>query len=202
VSCYYQGCTEKGTTKEHIPPRAFFPEGEREQLLTVKSCPVHNNAKSKDDLYVLAQICMNSSPRNRAREVWEKTVGPQLGYNEGKLRDMLAEGSVSHGDGVAYPVDRERLDGFFTALSCGLVYKSQKTPLPSDYRISHIYHNLISDGDPLMDFMAFGRPDLWNGRIYTAEIHGVPEYRGSITIVHLFFGNFKVTSMLSKVPPR
>jgi hypothetical protein len=217
VSCYYQGCTGKGTTKEHIPPRAFFPEGERDQLLTVKSCPVHNNAKSKDDLYVLAQICMNASPKNRAREVWETTVGPQLGYNEGKFRDMLAEGSVSHGEGVAYPVDRERLDGFFTALSCGLVYKSQKTPLPSDYRISHIYHNLMSNADPFikavencigefyqdkpMDFMAFGRPNLRNERIYTAEIHGVPGYRSSITIVHLFFGSFKVTSMLSKAPP-
>lgn len=62
MQCYYQGCTNKGTTKEHIPPKSFFPEGEKEQLLTVKSCPIHNNKKSTDDQYVLAHICMNASP--------------------------------------------------------------------------------------------------------------------------------------------
>lgn len=50
-----EGCTAL------IPPKAFFPEGERDQLLTVRSCPHHNNAKSNDDLYVLAHICMNAS---------------------------------------------------------------------------------------------------------------------------------------------
>jgi hypothetical protein len=63
-------------------------------LVTVKSCPAHNNAKSKDDLYVLAQICMHASPANRAREVWLTKVAPQLEFNGGKLRDMLAEGAV------------------------------------------------------------------------------------------------------------
>ena len=81
MTCYFQGCIAKGTTKEHIPPRSFFPEGEKEQLLTVRSCEKHNNAKSIDDLYVLAQICMNASPNNRAREVWESKIVPQLEFN-------------------------------------------------------------------------------------------------------------------------
>ena len=92
MTCYFQGCKEKGVTKEHIPPRSFFPEGEKEQLLTVKSCKKHNNAKSKDDLYVLAQICMNASPSNRAREVSLNKVAPQLEFNNGALRKRLADG--------------------------------------------------------------------------------------------------------------
>ncbi|WDM66145.1 hypothetical protein [Xanthomonas cucurbitae] len=94
MTCYFQGCSAKGTTKEHIPPRSFFPEGEKEQLLTVKSCEKHNNAKSIDDLYVLAQICMNASPNNRAREVWGSKIVPQLEFNNGALRKRLAAGSV------------------------------------------------------------------------------------------------------------
>ena len=72
MQCYYQGCTKKGITKEHIPPRSFFPKGEKEQLLTVKSCEIHNNRKATDDQYVLAQICMSASSSNREREIFKK----------------------------------------------------------------------------------------------------------------------------------
>lgn len=214
MNCYFQGCTEAGTTKEHIPPKAFFPDGERHQLLTVRSCPGHNNAKSNDDLYVLAHICMNASPSNRAREVWQSKVVPQLSFNGDRFRKMLAGGAKPSGGGVAYPVNRVRFDDFFTALSCGLVYKSQNAALPPDYQIGHIYHAFTSDADPDLQLLEaaigefyrgppikafnFGRPNLANERIYTAEIFGHAGFGGHITIAHCFFGTFKVTSMLSK----
>lgn len=214
MSCYFQGCTEKGITKEHIPPRSFFPNGERLQLLTVKSCKAHNNDKSTNDLYVLAQICMNASPSNRAREVFLEKVAPQLSHNNDALRKLLLKGSFRVPGGAMYPVDRARFDEFFTALSCGLIYKSQRKQLPPEYTINHIYHRLldnagaearaIQDGidrfydEKPLDLMAFGNPDTCNERIYTVEIHGLPGFRSSITIVHKFFGVFKVTSMLSR----
>ena len=148
VTCYFQGCSEKGITKEHVPPRSFFPDGEKVQLLTVKSCVTHNNAKSKDDLYVLAQICMNASPSNRAIEVFMNKVAPQLGFNNDALRKRLADGAVSLGNGaVKYKVDFTRLDDFFTALSCGIIYKSCGSSLPSNYEISHVFHNFQSETD-------------------------------------------------------
>lgn len=215
MSCYFQGCGEKGTTKEHIPPRSFFPSGERKQLLTVKSCEKHNNAKSTDDLYVLAQICMNSSPNNRAREVWENKVVPQLEFNNGALRKRLAGGAVKlTGGAVKYKVEIARLDEFFSALSCGIIKNTCKSSLPRNYRISHIYHNFVGETDPMvqameaeiesfysgkpMDFMTFGEPGAKNENIYTVTIFGIPDYQSSITIVHLFYGVFRVTSMLTR----
>lgn len=215
MSCYFQGCTEKGATKEHIPPRSFFPEGQRSQLLTVKSCKAHNNDKSSNDLYVLAHICMNTSPSNGAREIFLKRVVPQLSHNNDALRRMLLKRASKVSGGVMYPVDRTRFDEFFTALSCGLICKSQKATLPSNYRIHHIYHRFVGaadaerqaveghidtfyNGKPL-DFMAFGNPETQNERIYTVQIHGLPAFQGSITIVHVFFGTFKVTSMLTRL---
>ena len=214
MKCYFQGCNKEGETKEHIPPRSFFPDGEKEQLLTVKSCKEHNNAKSKDDLYVLAQICMNASPSNRAREVFVKKITPQLDFNNGALRKRLAKGSVYTGNGaVKYKIDTSRLDDFFTALSCGIIFKSCGASLPSNYKIGHIYHNLVGEsneatklvqsgidhfysGKP-MNVLEFGDPDTKNERIYTATIFGIPEFKSSITIVHRFYGKFKVTSMLT-----
>lgn len=214
MNCYFQGCHEKGVTKEHIPPRSFFPEGEKHQLLTVKSCVNHNNAKSKDDLYVLAQICMNASPSNRAREVFQNKIVPQLEFNNGALRKRLAGGSVNIGKGaVKYKVDKPRLDDFFTALACGVIFKSCGASLPSNYIIGHIYHNLEGENTAIsetfekgidsfysgkpMDILEFGDPDTKNEKIYTVTIFGLPEFKSSITIVHNFFGKFKVTSMLT-----
>jgi hypothetical protein len=65
--CYC--CNELATTKDHIPPKCFFPEKKylpenssnyRSQLVTVPSCSVHNNSRSSDDEYTAAVIAMNS----------------------------------------------------------------------------------------------------------------------------------------------
>lgn len=218
MNCYFQGCDNEGVTREHIPPRSFFPDGEKEQLLTVKSCQKHNNEKAKDDLYALAHICLNASPSNRAREIFTQKITPQLKYNNGALRKMLLKGAKPQANGaVAYKVDTARLDNFFTALSCGIVYKSCGSALPENYDIRHIYHNLTGNycpeyeaaiegmkefysGTP-MDILNFGRPNVKNERIYTVKVFGMPEFQTSITIVHEFFGVFQVTSMLSiKIP--
>ena len=159
---------------------------------------------------------MNASPNNRAREVFMKKVAPQLEFNNGALRKRLADGAVPLRNGaVKYKVDVARLDVFFTALTCGIIYKSCGSSLPANYKISHVFHNFQSEADSEtreiedtintfysgkpMDFMEFGEPDAKNERIYTVTIFGIPQFQSSITIVHRFFGVFKVTSMLTRV---
>jgi hypothetical protein len=216
VKCYYQGCTNKGITKEHIPPRSFFPKGEKEQLLTVKSCEIHNNRKATDDQYVLAQICLNASPSNRAREVFLKKIKPQLSHNDGAFKKMLSKGAVVLDDGsVKYPVDTKRFDDFFTALSCGIIFKTCDEQVPENYVIHHQYPNFSSEysvreqglqvfeafeqlisGEP-MKVLDFGKPNTQNERIYSVKVFGMPGFNSSITVVHLFYGKFKVVSFLS-----
>lgn len=216
-TCYYQGCGETGTTKEHIPPRSFFPGDQRNQLLTVNSCPRHNNAKSSDDTYVLAQICMNASPANRAREIFVDRVLPQLQFNGEALRKMLVKDSVPLEKGaVQYKVDASRLDAFFSALSFGIVRKACNSPLPSHYKVGHIYHNLVHDGlteegrnlqeaigsfysGTAMSGFDVGTVKTLNSSVYSVKLFGMPGFKSSITVVHEFFGTFKVTSMLSLI---
>jgi hypothetical protein len=216
MTCYYQGCAHRGTTKEHIPPKAFFPKDQRNQLLTVPSCELHNNAKSTDDIYVLAHICLNSSPSNKSRDVFRERVVPQLAYNREALRKTLVADSVPQGSGaVSYKVDTTRFDRFFSALSFGIVHKACGASLPADYRTGHIYHNFedktespeekafkeslreFYGGEPLAA-LNFGRVNALNTAVYAVKMFGVPGFLGSITIVHDFFGVFRVTSMLSK----
>ncbi|WFF42122.1 hypothetical protein EVC62_11745 [Salinicola endophyticus] len=218
MKCYYQGCQNKGITKEHIPPKSFFPKGEKEQLLTVKSCEIHNNKKSTDDQYILAQICMNASPSNRAREVFLKKIEHQLDHNNGAFKRMLSQGSVALNDGaVKYPVDAKRFDEFFTALSCGVIFKTCDCQVPENYLIHHQYLNFVDEknrpsseramlrefeqlisGEPLKA-LDFGKPNTENERIYTVKVFGMPGFKSSITVVHIFYGKFKVISLLTNV---
>jgi hypothetical protein len=216
MACYYQGCLGKGKTKEHIPPKAFFPEDQRNALLTVRSCELHNGAKSKDDLYVLAQICLNTSPSNRSREVFLDRVVPQLEFNGEALRKMLASDAIPlPGGAIAYKVDEARVDKFFSALSYGIIFKACGQRLPSDYTTWHIYHNLYQpnespqaqslkqgllhsySGEP-PECLQFGNVKTLNASIYSAKIFGLTGFQSSITVVHEFYGVFRVTSMLSK----
>lgn len=218
--CYFQGCSNAGETKEHIPPRAFFPNDQRDQLFTVPSCKTHNNDKSSDDLYVLAHICLNASPKNRAREIFRDRVLPQLKYNEDALRRVLIRDAVPMGNGaVKYRVHRERFDRFFSALSFGIVYKASKENLPSDYVARHIYPDFLDEAvsdeenklvqgiftfylqEQPLDVLDFGQVKTRNTTIYSAKIFGVPGFRSSVTVAHEFFGAFRVISMLTKKPP-
>ena len=218
MSCYFQGCTRPGKTKEHIPPKSFFPRNQRDQLLTVKSCELHNNAKSHDDMYVLAHICMNASPSNRSREVFMQTVVPQLGYNSDALKRTLSADAISLPFGaVGYKVDSARFDRFFDALSCGIIYRVSGRSLPVAYTPHHLYHDLeveseapeqtarreavldFCKGEP-RDLLNFGRVKAQNASVYTCKIFGLPEFKSSITINHIFFGAFQVSSLLTKTP--
>jgi hypothetical protein len=116
---------------------------------------------------------------------------------------------------VSYNVDAARFDRFFTALSYGIVYKACGGSLPRVYRTGHVYHNFEDNmesaqgkafkqmlrafyaGEPLAA-LNFGRVNALNTSVYAVKVFGVPGFLSSITIVHDFFGMFRVTSMLSK----
>lgn len=141
-------------------------------------------------------------------------VAPQLEFNNGALRKKFAAGSVPLPNGAfAYKVDVARFDEFFTALSCGIVFKCCSSVLPNNYYFNHIYHSFSHDAselksieDAIAEFysgrplgvLEFGDPDTRNERIYTVKVFGVPNFESSITIVHEFFGKFKATSMLTR----
>jgi hypothetical protein len=91
AKCY---CCEKvATTRDHIPPKCFFPEKKylsknspeyRSQLITVPSCSEHNNFRSKDDEYTAAVIAMNSKS-NLAVSIFKSKWVQTLLRREGVL---------------------------------------------------------------------------------------------------------------------
>lgn len=160
---------------------------------------------------------MSALSSSRAQEIFLKKIKPQLSHNESAFMKMLSKGAVKLPDeSVMYPVDISRFDEFFTALSCGIVFNVCKEQLPDNYSIHHQYPNFSDEngdelglhtfaefasliaGEPIA-CLDFGKPNTQNERIYSVKIFGMPIFKSSITVVHLFYGKFKVVSFLTNV---
>jgi hypothetical protein len=69
-TCYM--CDDEATTREHSPPYSFFPKDKRVNLITVPSCPRHNNNNSKDVEYVRNLICSDFHTNKVGLAIFEK----------------------------------------------------------------------------------------------------------------------------------
>ncbi|TQK11226.1 hypothetical protein [Herbaspirillum sp. SJZ107] len=200
--------------------------------MTVKSCPKHNNEKTKDDIYVLAQICFNvikDQTDKDASHVFLNNVFPQLKFNNNALERTIMKNRVRVADGYEFPVDMERMNAFFDCLTYGVIAKKIKRKFDiASYRVHHRFHDLnhkfFSEGgkeihENAKDFMdnfmlsdtltsinfSFVGKKIRNQEIYNLKIMGMDslvdedELTSSITVVHTFYGKFRVISLLTRI---
>jgi len=216
LRCYV--CGSPSTGMEHIPPRSFFPRGGNLQLKTIPSCTEHNNAKSNDDQYVLAQICIGASlGEGLARTIFMRSIAPHLSRSPA-FREMLATGSETLPDGSRrYLVDTARLDNFFDHLAAGIFFDRYGRSLNlTTHGVGHVYLDLYDD-DPDEDkkrrmiAMMFGHyfagykdqiahyeADKIDEAVYMYRIIDPAGPDASITIIHTFYGVFDVATFLTR----
>src|SRR5689334_16121651 len=69
MKCYM--CDAEATTREHVPPKSFYPKGHRNDLLTVPSCYAHNHDQSLDIEYVRNVIAGFYGTNNEEEQTFE-----------------------------------------------------------------------------------------------------------------------------------
>jgi hypothetical protein len=69
VKCY--ACSAEATTREHVPPKSFFPKDRRQELLTVPSCYAHNHDQSLDIEYVRNLISCTYGTNAEAEQTFD-----------------------------------------------------------------------------------------------------------------------------------
>jgi hypothetical protein len=126
-ACY--ACERPAVTVEHFPPRSFFPEGQRNQLLTVPSCERHNNDNSKDVEYVRNVLTTlwgaNESGLSlfgdkvkrsfdRSPKLWTATFS--------SMQTIFYEGQITG----AYKLDIKRLANVFEACARAAYYHEKQ----------------------------------------------------------------------------
>jgi hypothetical protein len=213
-------CGKPAPTKEHVPPKCFFPKGAGLQLKTVPSCLEHNNAKSNDDQYLLAHICMHAASENNiAKQRFHRSISPNL-VRKPAFHTLLSNGSVDLlGGARKYRVDLKRFDNFFDHLTCAIYFDRYSIPLNrAGHQMRHTYLSLSTDdpqeqerrkflvmglGHFFEDFRTLvsayeaGRVD--DESIYMNNVIDPAGPEGSITIAHTFYGVFDAVSMLTRV---
>ena len=69
MKCYM--CDSEGATREHVPPKSFFPKNLRKRLVTVPSCVAHNHGQSLDIEYVRNVIAGFYGANARGEQTFE-----------------------------------------------------------------------------------------------------------------------------------
>jgi hypothetical protein len=118
-------CDADETTREHVPPKSFFPKGYRENLVTVPSCSAHNNDLSMDVEYVRNIISPFNGTNTMAEMVFEATKrsfdhSPKLLHRAfGDIRPIDFNGEKV---GI-FSVDLARIDSVMRAIASAVHLK-------------------------------------------------------------------------------
>lgn len=134
ITCYF--CDKEYSSKEHVPPKCFFPEkgelsGEvdyRKNLITVPSCTDHNLGKSNDDEYLLFTIASSLRVSNRAQKIFSDKIvraitrRPSLAYF---FKDNFLI-TLNGKETLGYKIDKERFNQAISKISSALYYSQYK----------------------------------------------------------------------------
>jgi len=122
-TCY--ACDQAATTKEHAPPRSFFPEGGRGlNLIKVPSCKVHNCDISLDVEYVRNSI-VSAAGLNERGELLIDAAKRSFDHSP-KLLERTFESFTDHSREEqvgTYQFNLERVDKVMTAVAQALHYR-------------------------------------------------------------------------------
>lgn len=92
--CYWDGCTARACTDDHVPAKAFFFEGSelgadlKTNRLTVRSCREHNQSFSDDEEYVAFVAYMDLQ---NAAEAHRHAMGRQFEVLKAKVGHRLGQ---------------------------------------------------------------------------------------------------------------
>lgn len=148
-TCYM--CSRYKTSKEHVPPFGFFPEGHRNNLITVPSCNLHNSNKSGEDeflrIYIATSIDSNKLGVNdiykKVKRSFEKRPGKRAILKNPKL---IRQGNVMRG---TFAIDKDRFDDGIKNIARGLYNYEYKDKWLDEIKVFMPSRTLVSPSEEL-----------------------------------------------------
>jgi len=147
TTCYM--CSAPATTREHAPPQCFFPEGLRENLITVPSCAEHNNGNSEDVEYTRNVICTRRDANGAASASFAKAM--RSFANSPDLLTRTFRTLRPFGDGATFRVDLSRHQRVMRAIAFALYFRDNGHKHEGDWRIftpSFLFAESLQSGEP------------------------------------------------------
>lgn len=123
MPCY--NCDLASTTREHVPPRGFFPRGFRNNLWTVPSCPKHNLDNSLDVEYARNVIVSHRNVQGTAQGLAQSASFRSFERSAALFYQTFRDVQfvVVNGERTAiYPFDLVRFKRVIEAVASGIFY--------------------------------------------------------------------------------
>jgi hypothetical protein len=151
AKCYM--CTDVEATREHAPPKTFFPKGYRDGLWTVPSCSTHNLDNAKDVEYVAGCIISAIESTEVALEESQKKVFRAFGRSKGLLlgtfRNPILVVLPSSELTATFEIDLTRFNSVMEAIAYGIFFHENGTTYIGQWTI--VSPNLGSIGTKHLD---------------------------------------------------
>ncbi len=213
--CYY--CGQEATTKEHVPPRALFPEKRdvldgtnyRNNLTTVPSCEAHNLGKSLDDEYLLYVLVMSLPSNEVAKNQFLTKIHRAVATNPSLLKRLLLKyEEVTVHDNItdkwfktiAIRPEQNRLVNIFTSIAKGIYYLEKDTAWNSKVHIVTEFTLSLSDveSNNKQTMLVKGVDSVFSNCIHKGDNPDVFKYQfmdinGNCMSRFHFYGSSRVT---------
>ena len=201
--CYV--CGADATSKEHVPPKCFFPEDStyRQQLITVPSCTKHNADTSADDEYVrnVISMCIGNNAvgfnqfKDKTVESFTDSIGLLKRTVGNSQRVLTSEGLTR-----AFEIDRNRFDRVMKKVGYGLFSNEFGVPWNRGLIVAtrNIRTQNMSEDDfgPLIEWAEENCPPLpeqgRNPKVFQYTLVGSKEDRENTSFRISFYENFVV----------
>ncbi|QHG09286.1 hypothetical protein GSF12_04950 [Moraxella osloensis] len=131
--CYYCGIKLQPNTltKEHVPPKVFFPNTDRDNLITVPSCHLHNSGKSNDDEYLFQMLSIQILANEKGQNLGTEKGVASIRRNRKFMKELAKNASVVYVDEekngklkptFAFNIDDTRISNSIQAIARALYF--------------------------------------------------------------------------------
>lgn len=120
MTCIY--CqSQKGTTRDHVPPKELLRKPYPRNLLTVPSCAECNETYSIDEEYFRLTIVGLLCHRSEAESLFDGPLSRSMNRRP-SLEDLMFGSLLPHADGVVLDVDYARIYRVGDKIARGLCF--------------------------------------------------------------------------------
>jgi len=129
--CYM--CDKPATSREHAPPKCFFPRAKdvnsgknyRRNLITVPSCDEHNISKSANDLDTALILQLSTWSNNFGAEIFNNRVSDAALRLRPFISKLQANSRAVHDGkncGVVFSLDRSQIESHMSMMGRALYF--------------------------------------------------------------------------------
>ena len=131
--CYECGIPldQESLTKEHVPPKCFFPKSDKASLITVPSCIEHNGGKSNDDEYLLQMISIQIQANEKGQNIAQEKAIRGILRNKKRTKELANNANTVYVDEnnngqlrptFAFKFDADKYNNSISSICKGLYY--------------------------------------------------------------------------------